>query len=122
MSTIGIIWRKNVDVIDELSTLSGVSLGLSGHVGRQNSHPEPYELDDGDDAHADAEAQQATDGGEEADPRLAWERFVLHDCGSFEVDLQDGDVVLECVVHLVLKSVGCIKWWFYFPGLNARRC
>ena len=93
----------NTNMVDLLTASSCVSFRLPNHVGC-HSKQEPDELDDGDDAHPDAEAQQAPDGREEADPGLAGERLVLHHGGAFEVDLQDGDVILEGVISPGLKS------------------
>ena len=90
------------NVVDLLTASSSVSFRLPNCIGC-HSKQEPDEFDDGDDAHPDAEAQQASDGREEADPGLAGKRLVLHYGGAFEVDLQNGDVILIGVISPVLK-------------------
>ena len=58
-----------------------------------HADPEPEELDECDEAQAYAEAQQASDSGEELDPGLTLVTLKLESCRAAEVDLQKCDVL-----------------------------
>ena len=82
------------------------SKSLDDNVGqirfeKQNPETKPDELDDGDDADADAEAQEAADLRQEVDPGHGRLSSELKDGRASEEDVQSGDVGVEGVVAVV---------------------
>ena len=72
---------------------------------KANADEDPDHLDDGEDAEADAEAEDTADVREEGHPRRPVARLELEDGRVGEEELDGGDVALKRVVrHVQLRK------------------